>query len=154
MKRWRNGLAIGMFAATAWAAGGDGAGGGGGGDTEVRRDPSYQAGVVAIERQDWQRAIQMFETSLRWDRFNADAHNWLGYAYRNAGNMNRAFQEYELALKLDPAHIGAHEYLGEAYVIAKDMPNAKAHLAALEKLCGRNCPQYRDLQEAIEKAGG
>ena len=153
MKRWLNGLAIGMLAATAWAAGGSG-GGGGGADTGPKRDPSYQAGVAAIERQDWQRAIQMFETSLRWDRFNADAHNWLGYAYRNAGNMTRAFQEYEMALKLDPGHLGAHEYVGEAYVIAKDMPNAKAHLAALEKLCGRDCPQYRDLQEAIEKAGG
>ena len=100
------------------------------------------------------QTVLMFETSLRWDRFNADAHNWLGYAYRNAGNMNRAFQEYEIALKLDPGHLGAHEYVGEAYVIAKDLPNAKVHLAALEKLCGRDCPQYRDLQEAIEKAGG
>jgi tetratricopeptide (TPR) repeat protein len=154
MKRWLNGVAIGMLAAAAWAAGGDGGGGGGGGDTEAKRDPSYQAGVAAIEKQDWQRAIKMFENSLRWDRFNADAHNWLGYAYRNAGNMDRAFQEYEMALKLDPAHIGAHEYVGEAYVIAKDLPKAKVHLAALEKLCGRSCPQYRELQEAIEKAGG
>jgi tetratricopeptide (TPR) repeat protein len=153
MKRWVCAFAIGIFAGSALAAGGSGAGGGGGSDG-TKRDAAYQAGEAAIERQDWQKAIQMFESSLRWDRFNADAHNWLGYAYRNAGNMKRAFEEYEAALRLNPSHVGAHEYVGEAYVIAKDIPKAKEHLAALEKLCGKNCPQYKDLEEAIEKAGG
>jgi tetratricopeptide (TPR) repeat protein len=150
MKRWQYGLAIGMLAASVWAAGGSGGGGFGG----SKRDAAYQAGEAAIERQDWQKAIQMFESSLRWDRFNADAHNWLGYAYRNTGNMKRAFEEYETALRLDPTHLGAHEYVGEAYVIAKDIPKAKEHLVALEKLCGRSCPQYKELEEAIDKAGG
>ncbi|HEV2038937.1 MAG TPA: hypothetical protein VGT81_02645, partial [Casimicrobiaceae bacterium] len=64
------------------------------------------------------------------------------------------FAEYEEALRLDPQHKGAHEYLGEAYVIAKNIPKAQEHLAALEKLCGRSCPEYKDLDEAIRKAGG
>lgn len=136
----------GSLAGSVWGAGG--------GDGGPKRDAAYEAGVAAIERQDWQKAIQMLESSLRWDRFNADAHNWLGYAYRNAGNMKRAFEEYETALRLDPGHMGAHEYLGEAYVIAKDIPKAKEQLAALEKLCSKNCPQYKDLEEAIETAGG
>ncbi len=144
---------IGLFAAATsltYAAGGGG--GGGGGDGAPRRDAAYQAGVEAIEHQNWQRAIDLFHTSLLWDRFNADAHNWLGFAYRNEGDLNHAFAEYEAALKLDPQHKGAHEYLGEAYVIAKNLPKAKEHLAALEKLCGQACPEYRELEEAIEKA--
>lgn len=127
-------------------------GGGGGGDGTPKRDAAYQAGVAAIEHQDWQRAIDMFHNSLLWDRFNADAHNWLGFAYRNQGNLDQAFAEYEAALKIDPQHKGAHEYLGEAYVLAKNLPKAKEHLAALEKLCGQACPEYRDLEAAIEKA--
>jgi tetratricopeptide (TPR) repeat protein len=128
------------------------AGGGGGADGNGRRDAAYDAGVKAIERQDWPGAIKQFKTSLAWDRFNADAHNWLGFAYRNAGDLNRAFAEYEEALRLDPQHKGAHEYLGEAYVIAKNVPKAQEHLAALEKLCGRSCPEYHELDEAIRKA--
>ena len=65
--------------------------------------------------------------------------------------MKRAFAEYEEALHLDPGHKGAHEYVGEAYVIAKNLPKAQEHLAALEKLCGRSCPEYRDLAKVIDK---
>jgi Flp pilus assembly protein TadD len=135
----------------ACAAGDDGAFGRSGTDAGPKRDASYQAGVQAIERQDWKKAIQLFQVSLQSDRFNADAHNWLGYAYRNSGDMKRAFAEYEEALRLDPGHKGAHEYLGEAYVIAKDLAKAREHLAALEKICGRSCPEYKDLEEAIDK---
>jgi tetratricopeptide (TPR) repeat protein len=155
MNRFSRWLAIGLVAGAAGlacAAGGSGAGGGGGADGSKKQDASYQAGLQAIERQDWSKAIALFQTSLQWDRFNADAHNWLGYAYRNAGDMKRAFAEYGEALRLDPGHKGAHEYVGEAYVIAKDLPRAQEHLAALEKLCGRTCPEYRDLEEAIDKA--
>jgi tetratricopeptide (TPR) repeat protein len=150
MNAWTLWAVIGLFAGAAsasYAAGG----GGGGGDGPPKRDAAYQAGVQAIERQDWQRAIDLFHTSLLWDRFNADAHNWLGYAYRNKGDLNQAFAEYEAALKLDPEHKGAHEYLGEAYVLAKNLPKAKEHLAALEKLCGKACPEYQELEAAIDK---
>jgi Flp pilus assembly protein TadD len=116
------------------------------------RDAAYDAGVKAIEHQDWQRAIRQLKTSIARDRFNADTHNWLGYAYRNAGDLTQAFVEYEEALRLDPQPKGAHEYVGEAYVIAKNVPKAREHLAALEKLCGRDCPEYKELDEAIRKA--
>jgi tetratricopeptide (TPR) repeat protein len=155
MNRFSRWLAIGLVTGAtglAYAAGGSGGGGGGGTDGSPKRDAAFQAGVQAIERQDWKKAIALFQTSLQWDRFNADAHNWLGYAYRNAGDMKNAFAEYEEALRLDPGHKGAHEYLGEAYVIAKNLPKAQEHLAALEKLCGRTCPEYKDLEEAIDKA--
>jgi Tfp pilus assembly protein PilF len=150
MKQWTRWAIVALIAGVAGAT--YAAGGGGGGDGTPKRDAAYQAGVQAIERHDWARAIDLFHTSLLWDRFNADAHNWLGYAYRNSGDLNQAFSEYEAALKLDPQHKGAHEYLGEAYLMAKNVPKAKEHLAALEKLCGQACPEYRELQEAIEKA--
>ncbi len=141
-------VAIAFLAATSgWAlAAGDSSGTGG-------RDAAYDAGVKAIEHQDWAGAIRQLKTSIARDRFNADAHNWLGYAYRNSGDLTHAFAEYEEALRLDPQHRGAHEYVGEAYVMAKNIPKAREHLAALEKLCGRNCPEYKELDEAITKAG-
>ena len=155
MTRWRQYLTLALVAGStglAIAAGGDGGGGGGGFEGGARHDAAYDAGVKAVERQDWPRAIREFTTSVAWDRFNADTHNWLGFAYRNAGDLKRAFAEYEEALRLDPQHKGAHEYVGEAYVIAKDIPKAEEHLAALEKLCGRSCPEYKDLDETIRKA--
>ena len=155
MTRWMQRIAVALVAGVAgWvlAAGG---GGGGGGDMAGigHRDGAYDAGVKAIERQDWKGAIRQFKVSLASNRFNADTHNWMGYAYRNLGDLDHAFVEYEEALRLDPEHKGAHEYVGEAYVIAKNIPKAQEHLAALEKLCGRSCPEYKELDEAIRKAG-
>ena len=152
MTRWMQRLAVALVAGAAGLA--LAAGGAGGADGNGRRNTAYDAGVKAIERQDWPGAIKQFKTSLAWDRFNADAHNWLGFAYRNAGDLDRAFAEYEEALRLDPEHKGAHEYLGEAYVIAKNIPKAQEPLTALEELCGRSCSEYKDLDEAIRKASG
>jgi Tfp pilus assembly protein PilF len=149
MKRWARWAITGLLASAATLGY---ASGGGGGDGTPKRDAAYQAGVQAIEHQDWQRAVDLFHTSLMWDRFNADAHNWLGFAYRNLGDLNQAFAEYEAALKLDPQHKGAHEYVGEAYVLANNLPKAREHLAALEKLCGQTCPEFQQLQVAIDKA--
>ena len=66
MKRLLCGLAVAVLTGLASGAGGDGGGGGGGGGTEVgpKRDAAYQAGVQAIERQDWPKAIKLFQTSL------------------------------------------------------------------------------------------
>jgi tetratricopeptide (TPR) repeat protein len=153
MKVWTRLAVIGLLAGAAGFSYAAGGGGGGGGGEPPKRDAAYQAGVKAIEHQDWNRAIDLFHTSLLWDRFNADAHNYLGFAYRNLGDLDQAFKEYEAALKLDPQHKGAHEYVGEAYVLAKNLPMAKEHLAALEKLCGgQTCSEYKELQAAIDKA--
>jgi tetratricopeptide (TPR) repeat protein len=149
MNRWMQRVAAVLVAVASGCALAAGDSGGTGG-----RDATYDAGVKAIEHQDWPEAIPQFKTSIARDRFNADAHNWLGYAYRNTGDLNHAFAEYQEALRLDPQHRGAHEYVGEAYVMAKNIPKAREHLAALEKLCGRNGPEYKELDEAISKAGG
>ena len=75
-----------------------------------------------------------------------------GFAYRNQKKLDLAFTHYREALKLDPNHRGAHEYVGEAYLMAGDRAKAQEHLAALERICGRNCDEYRDLARAIAQA--
>ena len=154
MTLWMQWIAVALVAGASGLALAAGGGGGGGGIVgNGHGDAAYDAGVKAVERQDWKGAIRQFKTSIASNRFNADAHNWLGFAYRNAGDLDRAFAEYEEALTLDPQHKGAHEYVGEAYVIAKNIPKAREHLAALEQLCGRSCPEHQELDEFIHKAG-
>jgi len=38
------------------------------------------------------------------DPNNADAQNYLGYAWRKSGNLDLAFKHYNEALRLDPKH--------------------------------------------------
>ena len=112
-------------------------------------DPDYAAGKVAIEAKDWTTAVKRLSSVALRDTRNADVQNYLGYAYRNAGQLPRAFEHYQRALTLNPRHRGAHEYIGEAYLIANDVASAEKHLGALEKICLIPCEEYDDLKKAI-----
>ena len=102
-----------------------------------------------IAKKDWPGAIAELQRITRAQPDYADAHNLLGYSYRNAGQIDKAFDEYAIALRLDPKHKGAHEYVGVAYLIAKQPEKAKEHLAALKSICGESCEEYQDLAKAI-----
>ena len=115
-------------------------------------DPDYRRAVAEIEAQHFTQAITLLESyisrSPEHDR-DADAHNWLGYAYRKSGNLDAAFLNYDKALAIDPKHRGAHEYMGEAYLMTGNIAQAEEHLKALDKLCFTPCTEYTTLKRAV-----
>ena len=112
-------------------------------------NPNYVAGKRAIEGGNWQAAIDAFNSVVAKDPGNANAHNFLGYAYRRSGQLEQAFRHYEEALRLDPKHRGAHEYIGETYLLANNLAKAEEHLRALDRLCTFGCEEYSDLKKAV-----
>ncbi|HYT15052.1 MAG TPA: tetratricopeptide repeat protein [Burkholderiales bacterium] len=115
----------------------------------TKLDPDYAAGKQAIEAKNWSAAIKSLSSAALRDTRNADIQNYLGYAYRHAGQLDIAFKHYGRALQLNPRHRGAHEYVGEAYLMANDLAKAEEHLAALQKICLIPCEEYEDLKKAI-----
>lgn len=113
----------------------------------------YAAGKKAVEAKDWKSAIERLNRALLQDDRNADIHNLLGYAYRNAGQLDPAFRHYHRALALNPRHRGAREYLGEAYLMANEVQKAQEQLAALRQICLIPCEEYEDLEKAIVAYG-
>jgi tetratricopeptide (TPR) repeat protein len=113
------------------------------------RDPDYAAGKQALERKDWAEAIKRFGQAALRDPDNADLQNYLGFSYRNLGQLDPAFKHYQRALELNPRHRGAHEYAGEAYLMVGDLAGAERHLAALRKICLLGCEELRDLERDI-----
>lgn len=81
----------------------------------------------------------------------ADWNNLMGYSHRKAKvpDLAAAQQYYDAALRIDPRHRGALEYSGELYLMKNDLPAAKARLASLETVCGRNCSEFEQLKTAI-----
>src|SRR5207249_5744732 len=75
-------------------------------------DPDYESGKKAVEAGNWKAALDSFERVASRDPGNADAQNYLGYAWRKSGNLDLAFKHYNEALRLNPRHKGAHEYIG------------------------------------------
>ena len=112
-------------------------------------DPEYAAGKAAIATKDWNAAIRSLSSAALRDTRNADIENYLGYAYRQSGQLQTAFMHYERALQINPRHRGAHEYMGEAYLIANNVAKAEEHLAALQRICLIPCEEYEDLKKAV-----
>ncbi|MGH8623430.1 MAG: tetratricopeptide repeat protein [Burkholderiales bacterium] len=111
----------------------------------------HAAGKKAIEAKDWSRAIKSLTAAAQRDARNADIQNLLGYAYRNAGQLDAAFKHYHRALQLDPRHLGAHEYIGEAYLVANNPSKAAEHLAELKRLCPFSCEEHDDLRNKLDQ---
>ncbi|MFM8467760.1 MAG: tetratricopeptide repeat protein [Oxalobacteraceae bacterium] len=114
-------------------------------------DPDFAAGKAAIKHKDWKTAIEALNKSVKRAPDNPDTHTYLGYSYRNLGDLDNSFAHYREALKLDPKHKGAHEYIGQAYLKAGQPDKAAGHLAELEKICGKGCEEYQDLANAIAR---
>lgn len=129
----------------AWASGG-----GGGGDMEEFKPKIYRAGVKAIRAGDFKAGVDLMTKAVAETPKDADAFNYLGYAYRKLKDYDNAVKFYTRALELDPDHRGAHEYLGEAYLELNNLEEAKKHLAALDKICWLPCSQYSDLKAAVK----
>ena len=114
-------------------------------------DADVVAGKKAIEDKRWADAIEALSSAALRDTRNADIHNYLGYAHRNAGQMDKAFAHYERALKLNPRHRGAHEYVGEAYLMVGKPAKAQEHLKALRAICLLPCEELEDLKAKIDR---
>lgn len=115
------------------------------------RDPVMERVSAATAQKDWPAAQAALRDALSQNPNNPDYHNMYAYSIRKGASpdMNLVFKHYNEALRLDPKHRGAHEYIGEAYLIVGNLPKAKEHLSALDKLCFFPCEEFSDLKKAI-----
>ena len=149
-------------------------GGGGGGGSELVDDLSARPGLrprtmqcvrqqsgvlpdktladyayVLAKAERYQEALQVLD--LMQDRNTAEALNYRGYATRKLGRVDEGIGYYLKSVSLDPKYAEVREYLGEAYVTKGDLARAKEQLRAIEKICGTECEQYKDLAKAISE---
>jgi tetratricopeptide (TPR) repeat protein len=119
----------------------------------VRTDPVLEQASKTIAAKDWPQAQALLKDAIARSPANADYHNLYAYSIRKGADpdMNLVFKHYNEALRLDPRHRGAHEYLGEAYLMVGNLPKAKEHLGALDKLCFFSCSEFSELKKAISE---
>jgi len=144
-------IALATGGTPAMGAGGGGGGGGGGGAGESVFDlPNpYAQAVEKVKARDFPAAIRLLLDVVSKEPGNADALSYLGYSYRETGDVKSAMSYYQRALAVDPNHKGANEYLGELYVRLGDLPKAEAQLAKLDRLCRFGCPEYEELKRKV-----
>ena len=116
----------------------------------------YAAGVAAIQAGLYDKGIEAMKKVVAAEPKNADAYNYLGFAYRKKGDVKGAGMAYEAALKLNANHKGALEYQGELFLKLNKMEDAMKNRERLQALCPTSCTELRELDRAIadHKAAG
>lgn len=115
----------------------------------AKANPDYAQGEKLIKAKDYKGAIPLLEKVAASEPKNADAFNYLGYAWRHLGDNDKAMVQYQKALAINPDHRGVNEYLGQLYLILGDLPKAEERLAKLDKLCTFGCEEYSELKKAV-----
>jgi Flp pilus assembly protein TadD len=110
----------------------------------------YDVALAALDEKDYARVIDNLKLVVRDEPRNADAHDWLGFAYGAAGNPKLAMTHVSQAVKLDPSHRRARQHLGELQLAAGDAKRARETLAGLQKLCNSPCEEAIALQRALD----
>ncbi len=108
----------------------------------------YAFALTSAER--YQEAIDVLD--LLNDPNTPRALNCRGYATRKLGRTDEGIDYYLKSVALDPSYPQVREYLGEAYVIEGKFDLAKEQLATIEKICGKDCQYYGELEKALEDA--
>ena len=109
----------------------------------------HYLGVIALQRREFEKAIDHFQRALKILPTYADAHNNLAAVYVETGRLNEALPHLEMAARLNGRDPMAHTNLGavlaglgriaearshlqQALILVPNFPAAVAELAALE----------------------
>jgi tetratricopeptide (TPR) repeat protein len=91
-----------------------------------------QLGNTAYDVEDWKKAVDAYERSLKLREGDPNVLTDLGVAYRNLGSTERALAMFQKAAALDPTHWPAQFNL--AIVFGIDRGETKKALEILTKL--------------------
>ena len=80
---------------------------------------------------------------------DAEVLNYLGYATRNAGDVEKGLSYYRAALALDPDYTLARSYMGQALLSKGDCRGAMIQLDEIEKRAGSEAREYQLLAQAL-----
>jgi len=81
-------------------------------------------GIIAIQRSDHQKAVELLHQSIRLDPTAEQAHNNLGIALAGLGRLDEAVASLGKATELNPGFAGAHYNLGSVLQRANRLQEA------------------------------
>ncbi len=118
----------------------------------LESDPDFRDARAHIAASRYREAIVLLEKLRSIYPPTPDVSNWLAYSHRKLKDYPTSKKFYDEALELNPHFLPALEYQGEWFLETGDIASAKKNLARLKELCGE-CHEYKDLAEALAKAG-
>lgn len=117
--------------------------------SQKEQSPDWNSAKRSIATKDYAKAIYYLQKYILENPKNANAYNYMGYAFRNMERLKESGAAYKKALTINPRHLGALEYQGQLYLRLGQFEKAKANLARLDNLCLFGCVEYTTLKNAI-----
>jgi predicted Zn-dependent protease len=116
-----------------------------------RRDISAElsAAQARIDAQEWLGAAAELSRARAKDPGNLAVLNLLGFCQRRGNDLDGAVTTFNELIKLAPQHRSAHEQIGKTYLLLRQPEEAQRHLQLLQKICGGDCNESRELDLAI-----
>lgn len=87
----------------------------------------FKRGCAYITHSMYDDAIRQYKKAIFLNKRNDDAWDWLGYAYKNKGDVKKAIETYEKAISINSNNKKAHFNLGMIYAIGKNFEKAASH---------------------------
>jgi tetratricopeptide (TPR) repeat protein len=149
-------IALGALTPAALAAGSSGGGSAPTPSNQVDPQAAYQAGIAALNAQNYREAVRQLRIARRELPNNATINFALGVAYVGAGEPNDAQGAFERAIRADDAPAGAWLQLGLLHLEGGRREEAVAQQTALNEriaACDAACGDARraQLQAALDQ---
>jgi tetratricopeptide (TPR) repeat protein len=77
---------------------------------------TFNRGVAAGKEENFEKAVEAFQTATIINPQKADAYNNLGFAYTNLGRLDEALEAYGKVLELQPENVAARINSGVIYL--------------------------------------
>jgi len=114
------------------------------------------AALIILARKQtacWQDSLTLWTHTLACTSDNSIAHNDLGNALLEKGDVDAAITQYQTALRIQPANAPAEENLGNALLQNGDADNAIVHLNHALQLQPHVASTHYNLANALLKKG-
>jgi tetratricopeptide (TPR) repeat protein len=102
----------------------------------------FLLGNVYNEANQFDQAIEEYETVLKLEPDSSSAHTNMGVVYYKRGELEEAIQEYSAALEIEPDDAETHYLLGAAYVQMEQWEQGKLEFETALTLDSQLAPPY------------
>lgn len=118
-------------------------------ESQLDDDNLYMVARDLVSEQRYEEALEVL--AFADDTEDPRILNYLGFATRKLGRPEESLEYYEAALSADPDYVLAREYMGEAFLQLGRIDDAREQLMEIERICGRDCAEYKLLLGEIQK---
>jgi tetratricopeptide (TPR) repeat protein len=118
-----------------------------------RADVQAFAGLIAMQRGDWEGAVHHYGVATKLKPDFAEAFNNLGRAHQRLGNLDAATAALQRAAEINPNMVAIHQNLGAVQQAAGDLDGADASYERILALDPNSADAHRNIGLVRQKRG-